>query len=57
MSHSVRRHLRLELDDYDRSIRCFLPAYEEMLSLAAASMIAAKRSPKTCSTSGQAREP
>ena len=35
MSHSVRRHLRLELDDYDRSIRCFLPAYEEMLSLAA----------------------
>ena len=35
MSHSVSHHLRLELDDYDRSIRCFLPSYEEMLSLAA----------------------
>ena len=31
MSHSVRRHLRVEIEAYDRSIRAFIPAYEEML--------------------------
>ena len=31
MSHSVRRHLRLEIDEYDSIIRQFLPGYEEML--------------------------
>jgi tRNA (cmo5U34)-methyltransferase len=35
MSHSVRRHLRLEIDDYDATIRRFIPGYEEMLSVAA----------------------
>lgn len=45
MSHSVSRHLRLALDDYDRSIRCFLPAYEEMLARAAS--IIAETKPET----------
>lgn len=31
MSHSVRRHLRVEIEAYDRSIRAFIPAYQEML--------------------------
>ncbi len=35
MSHSVRRHLRLEIDAYDKTIRAFIPAYEEMLARAA----------------------
>lgn len=35
MSHSVRRHLRLEIDDYDETIRRFIPGYETMLSVAA----------------------
>lgn len=35
MSHSVRRHLRLEIDDYDQTIRRFIPGYEEMLNVAA----------------------
>ncbi len=35
MNHSVRRHLRLEIDTYDRSIRTFIPAYEEALRRAA----------------------
>ena len=35
MSHSVRRHLRLEIDDYDATIRRFIPGYERMLALAA----------------------
>ena len=34
MSHSVRRHLRVEIEAYDRSIRAFIPAYEEMLERA-----------------------
>ena len=29
--HSVRRHLRVEIEAYDRTIRAFIPAYEEML--------------------------
>ena len=35
MSHSVRSHLRLEIDAYDESIRKFIPGYEEVLSRAA----------------------
>jgi tRNA (cmo5U34)-methyltransferase len=35
MSHSVRRHLRLEIDDYDETIRRFIPGYETMLAVAA----------------------
>lgn len=35
MSHSVRRHLRVEIEAYDRTIRAFIPAYEEMLERAA----------------------
>jgi len=35
MSHSVRRHLRLEIDVYDETIRRFIPAYETMLAVAA----------------------
>lgn len=34
-SHSVRRHLRLDVADYDRSIRRFIPGYETMLRVAA----------------------
>lgn len=36
MTHSVRTHLRLEIDDYDRTIRRWIPGYETMLSEAAA---------------------
>ncbi len=35
MSHSVRRHLRLEIADYDATIRRWIPGYETMLSAAA----------------------
>ena len=35
MSHSVRSHLRLEIDAYDESIRKFIPGYEEVLRRAA----------------------
>jgi len=34
MSHSVRKHLRLDIDAYDATIRRFIPAYEEMLGIA-----------------------
>ena len=37
-THSVRRHLRLEIDAYDDTIRRFIPGYEEMLRLAAATL-------------------
>lgn len=33
--HSVRRHLRVEIDAYDATIRQFIPGYEEMLRVAA----------------------
>ena len=32
MSHSVRSHLRLEVDAYDEAIRRFIPGYEEGLN-------------------------
>jgi len=35
MSHSVRQHLRLDVADYDRTIRRFIPGYETMLGVAA----------------------
>ena len=31
MSHSVRRHLHLEIDTYDETIRKFIPGYDRML--------------------------
>ena len=34
-THSVRRHLRVEIDAYDETIRRFIPGYEEMLQMAA----------------------
>ena len=34
-SHSVRRHLRIAIDEYDAAIRRFIPGYEEMLVVAA----------------------
>lgn len=40
MSHSVRRHLRVAIDEYDASIRSFIPGYEEMLRQAAAAVAA-----------------
>ena len=41
MSHSVRRHLRVEIEAYDRSIRAFIPGYEEMLARSAEAVAAA----------------
>lgn len=35
MSHSVRRHLRLEIEVYDAAIRRFIPGYEAMIATAA----------------------
>ena len=35
MRHSVRSHLRLEIDAYDETIRRFIPGYEEGLTRAA----------------------
>lgn len=35
MTHSVRRHLRLDIDEYDATIRRFIPGYETMLRLVA----------------------
>ena len=35
MSHSVRSHLRLEIDAYDETIRRFIPGYEDGLTSAA----------------------
>ena len=34
-THSVRRHLRLEIAAYDETIRRFIPGYEAMLAVAA----------------------
>lgn len=40
MSHSVRRHLRVEVDAYDHQIRRFIPGYEEMIRYAARTVAA-----------------
>ena len=42
MSHSVRRHLRVEVDAYDEIIRRFIPGYETMLATAAREVAAAR---------------
>ena len=39
MSHSVSRHLRIAIEEYDRIIRQFIPAYDEMLEQAAAAVM------------------
>ena len=36
MSHKVSRHLRIEVANYDRKIRQFVPGYETMLGIASA---------------------
>lgn len=41
MSHSVRQHLRIEIDAYDRTIRRFVPGYEAMLRAASEQVAAA----------------
>ena len=35
MSHSVRQHLRLEIEAYDRTIRTWIPGYGQVLTRAA----------------------
>ncbi len=40
MSHSVRRHLHLEVREYDEAIRRFIPGYEAMLAVAAREALA-----------------
>ena len=40
MSHSVRQHLRVDIDAYDEAIRRFIPGYEPMLAEAAAAVAA-----------------
>ena len=42
MSHSVRSHLRLEIDAYDDIIRKFIPGYEEGLTRAAKEIAGAR---------------
>ncbi len=39
MSHSVRNYLRLEIDSYDKTIRQFIPGYEEGLTWAAREIV------------------
>lgn len=39
--HSVRRHLRVEIDAYDETIRRFIPGYDAMLGVAARSVASA----------------
>jgi hypothetical protein len=31
-AHSVKRHLRVDADEYDLQIRRFIPHYEEMIT-------------------------
>ncbi len=40
-AHSVRRHLRVAVDEYDAAIRRFIPGYDEMLAAAARELGAA----------------
>ena len=44
-SHSVRRHLRIAVDEYDAAIRRFIPGYEEMLAVAAQALAPAVPGP------------
>ena len=41
-THSVRRHLRVEIDAYDETIRRFIPGYDEMLRVAASTLAAVR---------------
>ncbi len=41
-SHSVRRHLRVEIDAYDETIRRFIPGYDAMLGVAARTLATAR---------------
>ena len=38
MSHSVRRHLHLDIAEYDETIRRFIPGYEAMIDAAASAV-------------------
>lgn len=40
MSHSVRSHLRLEIEEYDATIRRWIPGYETMIDTAARAVAA-----------------
>lgn len=40
MSHSVRKHLRLDVEQYDAAIRRFIPGYDTMLAVAARAVAA-----------------
>jgi ubiquinone/menaquinone biosynthesis C-methylase UbiE len=42
VSHSVRRHLRLDIEAYDATIRGFIPGYEEMIATAADTVAAGR---------------
>ena len=42
MSHSVNRHLGIEIRTYDEKIRRFIPGYETMLAIAAREIIRTK---------------
>lgn len=44
MSHSVRRHLRVDVEAYDQAIRRFIPGYEAMLRVSAEAVAAARPS-------------
>jgi tRNA (cmo5U34)-methyltransferase len=56
MAHSVRGHLRLEIDEYDSAIRRFIPGYDTMIATAAEAVsgasaaIAAKATAATTAT-------
>ena len=41
MAHSVRRHLRVDIEAYDETIRRFIPGYDTMLATAAAEVAGA----------------
>jgi tRNA (cmo5U34)-methyltransferase len=41
VTHSVRSHLRVEIDEYDTSIRRFIPGYDEMIAAAVDAALAA----------------
>ena len=42
MSHSVHRHLGIEIRTYDETIRRFIPGYEDMLAVAASEVARTK---------------
>ena len=58
-THSVRRHLRLEIAAYDETIRRFIPGYEAMIEIAAREVAAgaARSGGETASPGGQTAPP